>query len=211
MLATAALNRGDLQQLANGLVGAYAGLEPVAVGEQATFNLSGVFDVLCNSTNDAYVDGQPVHLDTTNKVALPTASATSVYLGTSVGTKVAGGSTVRVLLNGGGQPRTSAASTAIAAAGSTYADAAALGAQDIVPISSDGASKGVKLASGYAGKIVRVINTTATACKLYPATGGTVGAGTNTPVTIAASHAVICCCIAADSWLVQDGGAVLAS
>ena len=112
----------------------------------------------------------------------------------------------------GGKLALTASNTPVAAAGSTKTDAAAVGAQDIITISSDSAAKGVKLLTGAPGQIKRLINTTATACKLYPASGGTLsGLTADSPVTIAASHMVICYCVAADTWYVEDAGAVLVS
>lgn len=102
--------------------------------------------------------------------------------------------------------------TPVAAAGNAAGNATAIGAQDTVTISSDSAAKGVKLLTGVAGQVVTLINTTATACKLYPASGGTLsGLTADAPVTIAASHIVKCHCLAADTWRVQDCGAELAS
>ena len=102
--------------------------------------------------------------------------------------------------------------TPVAAAGSVYTDAAAIGVADVVEISSDSAAKGVKLLTGVAGQQIIIINTTATACKLYPATGGTLsGLSANANVTIAASHIVKCICTAADTWFVEDMGAFLAA
>jgi hypothetical protein len=102
--------------------------------------------------------------------------------------------------------------TPVAAAGSAYTDAAAIGAADVVVISSDSAAKGVKLLTGVAGQVIRIINSTATACKLYPATGGTLsGLSANANVTIAASHIIKCICTAADTWTVVDEGAALAA
>ena len=58
----------------------------------------------------------------------------------------------------------------------------------------------------------RIVNTTATACKLYAATGGTLsGLTANAPVTVAASHVLVCYCLAADTWYVEDAGALLAA
>lgn len=95
--------------------------------------------------------------------------------------------------------------TAVAAAGSTVADAGVLGAGTYVQVSSDGATKGVKLPTGITGQIKWVINTTATACELYAATGGTVnGLSANASVVLPASKGVICICTAADTWVVFD-------
>lgn len=95
--------------------------------------------------------------------------------------------------------------TAVAAAGTTVANAAALSSSNISKISSDGATKGVKLPTGVAGQFQIVENTTATACELYAATGGTVnGLAANASVVVPASSGVLCLCFAADTWIVYD-------
>lgn len=94
---------------------------------------------------------------------------------------------------------------AAAGAGGGAAGAAALGSANIVTISSDGATKGVKLQTGVAGDLVYVLNTSATAANLFPATGGTInGGGANVGCAIAASKGAICVCTAADTWTVFD-------
>lgn len=95
--------------------------------------------------------------------------------------------------------------TAVAAAGSTVADAGQLAATRVVRISSDGATKGVKLPTGAAGMIIDVINTSATAAELYAATGGTVnGLAANASVVVPASKGLRCYCTAADTWTAFD-------
>lgn len=95
--------------------------------------------------------------------------------------------------------------TPTAATGSTYLDAAALDATNTTFITSDSAAKGVKLPTGAAGDIMEVINSSATAAKLYPATGGAInGLATNAAVVIPASKGVRCFCSAADTWTVFD-------
>jgi hypothetical protein len=90
-----------------------------------------------------------------------------------------------------------------AAAGSTHTDSAPLAATNTTFITSDSTAKGVKLPNGAAGDIMEVINNSATAAKLYPATGGTLnGLGTNAAVVIPASTGVRCFCSAADTWVV---------
>jgi hypothetical protein len=109
-------------------------------------------------------------------------------------------------------PNVAVNNTPVAAAGSTKTDAAAIGAQDVATVSSDSAAKGVKLLAGIAGQVITLINSTATACKLYPHSGGTLsGLAADAPVTIAASHVVRCYCTAADTWYVEDCGAILAA
>lgn len=257
--AAAALTPGDFYTQADGLIGAYAGMEAASTNDPVVFYMSGVYDVLCAATSDTYAAGAAVYFDTVNKYATTTGSATCLYMGTCEVAKVTGAKTVRVILNGniapslagaatattltvsgattlsstlavtgattatgaitanggivmGGTLKLTASNTPVAAAGSAYTDATAVGAQDIITISSDSAAKGVKLLTGVAGQRKVLINTTATACKLYPATGGTLsGLSANANVTIAASHIVVCICTAADTWYVEDAGAVLAA
>ena len=95
--------------------------------------------------------------------------------------------------------------TPVAAAGSVTGDAAALGSTKTVYVSSDGAAKGVILETGTAGMIKNVINTSSTACEIYPATGGTLnGAAANASMVVPASSGVLCICSAADTWKVYD-------
>lgn len=94
---------------------------------------------------------------------------------------------------------------AVAAAGTTVADAAQLGNAFITHVSSDGAAKGVKLPAGVAGMAMIVINTTATASELYAATGGTVnGLAADASVVLPASKGLLCVCTAANTWTVFD-------
>lgn len=253
LLAAAALSPGDFYALADGLIGFYAGLEAAAINDLVTYYMTGQFDVKCAATTDTYVDGAAVYFDTVNKYATTTGSATCLYMGTAIGAKVTGTSTVRVALNGQIAPSLSGAATAttitvsstatlsgntsvggtlavtgattltgtlkvaanntpVAATGTDQAGAAAVGAQDIVTISSDGAAKGVKLRAGVAGQRITIINTTATACKLYPATGGTIdGLSANAAVTIAASKRYVLVCTAADTWFSIESAAATAA
>ena len=94
---------------------------------------------------------------------------------------------------------------AVAAAGTTVADAAQLGASSIVHVSSDGATKGVKLQTGVANQVVIAINDTATACELYAQDGGTVnGLGADASVVLPASKGLLCFCTADDTWIAFD-------
>jgi hypothetical protein len=90
-------------------------------------------------------------------------------------------------------------------AGGGVAGAAALGSANIVTVSSDGATKGVKLLTGVAGDVVFVLNTSSTACNLFAASGGTInGGGSDVGCAIPASKGVIAVCTAADTWTVFD-------
>jgi hypothetical protein len=64
---------------------------------------------------------------------------------------------------------------AVAAAGSTQGDAAAL-AEGINVVSAADGSKGVILPTAVAGMVIIVKNTAAGALKIYPATGGAINA-----------------------------------
>lgn len=96
--------------------------------------------------------------------------------------------------------------TAVAAAGSTNADAAALTTSQIQHVSSDSAAKGVILPVGVAGYDLTIINDSATACKIYPDAGGNVNGGTATSgsVTVPASKGVRAICTVALTWIVYD-------
>lgn len=90
-------------------------------------------------------------------------------------------------------------------AGGGVGGAAQLASARTVYVSSDGATKGVKLQTGVAGDVVSVINTSSTACNLFAASGGTINGGSaNAGCAIAASKGVICFCSAADTWIVMD-------
>ena len=94
---------------------------------------------------------------------------------------------------------------AVAADGSAVADAAQLARANIVHVSSDSATKGVKLATGVMGDEITVVNDSATACELYAASGGTVnGLAADASVVVPASKGVWCQCTAADTWIVFD-------
>lgn len=93
----------------------------------------------------------------------------------------------------------------VAAAGTTVADAGQLGSSSIVHITSDGATKGVKLPTGVANMMVFVINDSATAAELYAASGGTVnGLSADASVVVPASKGLLCFCTAADTWIAFD-------
>jgi hypothetical protein len=98
---------------------------------------------------------------------------------------------------------------AVAAAGSTVADAGQLPRGNVCHISSDGAAKGVKLPTGVAGDCMWVINDSATAAELYAASGGTVnGLSADASIVVPASKGVLCFCTAADTWIAYDMNAL---
>ena len=91
----------------------------------------------------------------------------------------------------GGLARQSHTVSPVAAAGSTVADAAALNATNVNHITSDGATKGVKLTTVAAGDWGIVINNSSTAAEFYAATGGTVnGLSADASVVIPASKGI---------------------
>lgn len=103
------------------------------------------------------------------------------------------------------QARYKVVTTPVAAAGSDNTDAGQLAAANIVHITSDGATKGVKLATGVLGDEITIVNDSATACELYAATGGTVnGLAANASVVVAASKGIWAQCTAADTWIAFD-------
>ncbi len=115
---------------------------------------------------------------------------------TSTGTNTLGGNTIFKLI---------ATPVAAAGAGGGVAGAAALGAGNFLTVSSDGATKGVKLLTGAAGDVKWILNTSGTACNLFAASGGTINGGAgDAGCTIPASKGVLAVCTAADTWTVFD-------
>lgn len=90
-------------------------------------------------------------------------------------------------------------------AGGGVGGAAAVSLNSVVVISSDGATKGVKLNTGVAGDVVHIINSSGTAANLFAASGGTINGGSaDAGCAIAASTGVMAICTAADTWTVYD-------
>lgn len=117
------------------------------------------------------------------------------------------GNNTRQFFRGDGTQATYASVTAtpVAATGSLFSDAAALPTTNTSFITCDSTAKGVKLPTGAAGDIMEVINTSGTAAKLYPATGGTInGLAANAAVVIPASKGVRCFCSASNTWTAFD-------
>jgi hypothetical protein len=91
---------------------------------------------------------------------------------------------------------------------------AALPAADVCPIVgvTGQTAYGVKLLTGVAGQQVIVINTTAYACTLKAAAGGTVdGLMADAKIVIAASKRYILVCTAADTWFSIEANAAAAA
>lgn len=170
---------------------------------------------------------------TTNPVLKVNANTASVATGvTIVGAAAAGGVAVSaissgtdeslkldakgagtVTINGTGTgaivlarvARVKSVTVPVAAAGSTVSDAGALGAANIVHITSDGATKGVKAPTTALGDFQFVINDSATACEFYAASGGTVnGLSADASVVIAASKGILWQATAADTLIAFD-------
>lgn len=101
--------------------------------------------------------------------------------------------------------RATATITAAAGAGGGVSGAAEMPAQNLILVSSDGATKGVKLPLNQQGDWCIVINTSATACNLFAKAGGTINGGsTDAGCAIPASKGVICSCVDNDTWKVHD-------
>lgn len=123
----------------------------------------------------------------------------------SLGTGVTKTTTGLNTLGGLAALKTIATPVAATGAAGGVAGAAALGAANIVAVSSDGATKGVKFPTSVAGEIRWVINTSGTACNLFAASGGTINGGSaDAGCTIPASKGVLAISTAADTWIVSD-------
>jgi len=138
----------------------------------------------------------------TNRFTVTAASGNTLVAGTLT---VAGASAFTGAAAFGAYVTRKTTATPVAAAGTDLATAAALSASDVVAVSSDGATKGVKLLTGVAGQVKRIINTTTTACRLFPASGGTLnGLSADVAVVLPASKVVEAVCTALDTWTVVD-------
>ena len=112
----------------------------------------------------AYSDPEFESITVTGASALQTVTATTITATTVTGNST-GTSTGAIRLP----------VSAVAAAGSTQGDAAAL-AEGINVVSAADGTKGVILPTAVAGMVIIVKNTAAGALKIYPATGGAVNA-----------------------------------
>lgn len=123
--------------------------------------------------------------------------------GTTLATAMAADTTAPIRSTGLSALKVVATPVAATGAGTGVATAAALGVANVVAISSDGATKGVKLLTGTAGNVVWIINTSATAANLFAASGGVINGGAaDAGCAIPASKGVLCLCTAADTWYV---------
>ena len=97
--------------------------------------------------------------------------------------------------------------TPVPAAGAdgSYGWSQYIGVGNFHVISSDGATKGVRLFVGDQGDQVVLINQSATAANLFPADGGKINGGVaNNGVIIPASKGVIAICTIANNWWIFD-------
>lgn len=108
-----------------------------------------------------------------------------------------------------GLTQNSYTATPVAAAGSTVADAGQLPSTAVCHITSDGATKGVKLpAVTVAGIQILIINNSGTAAELYAESTGTINGGSaDASVVIPASKGVLCISTAAKTWKAFDTAA----
>jgi hypothetical protein len=123
--------------------------------------------------------------------------------GGTAGTVTIGGTNASAVITGGLLKRSTNA-TPVAASGTLIGDAAALTATyDIQTISSAGATAGVILPTGVVKMNLLIVNTSATAAKLWPQSGGTINGGTASHAcTVPANGIMLAICTAADTWFV---------
>lgn len=98
--AAAAYACGDVvvNCVGDGRTGIVAGLDATASGAKVTFQVEGVYDVLCASAT-TFSAGDLVFWDDTNNIAKTTATGGYLLLGRAVRAKVSGELIVRVSLN----------------------------------------------------------------------------------------------------------------
>lgn len=164
---------------------------PDAAGAAQTFVTAALAQTLTNKTLTA-----PVLNGASSASGNFDLSGSSGTFKSCTGTNTLGGNTLFKVI-----------ATPVAAAGAAggVAGAAALGAGNVLTISSDGATKGVKLLTGVAGDIKWILNTSSTAANLFAASGGTINGGSaDAGCAVAASKGVIAFCTAADTWTVFD-------
>jgi hypothetical protein len=113
----------------------------------------------------AYSDPEFDSVTVTGASALQAVTATTIAATTIAATTIAGTSTGAIRLP----------VAAVAAAGSTQGNAAAL-AEGINVVSAADGTKGVILPTAVAGMVIIVKNTAAGALNIYPATGGAINA-----------------------------------
>lgn len=101
--------------------------------------------------------------------------------------------------------RAASSITAATGAGGGVSGAAELPAQNVILVSSDGATKGVKLPFNQQGDWCQIINTSSTALNLFAKSGGTINGGSaDAGCAIPASKGVFCYCTTTDTWKVFD-------
>ena len=95
------------------------------------------------------------------------------------------------------------AATSLTAAGTTYADALALGALDVHMISTCASGAGVQLHAGSPGDSCVVYNGGANQCLVYPPTSANFNSlSANGAFTLPTNTNALCKCVSATQWLV---------
>lgn len=198
------LASGALINVANGnaVITHSSGIFTVSTGDlrvtTAGTNTASVVTVGGTQTLAAKTLTSPVistGLTASGSAANTFAGSTGTFV-TSTGTNTLSGNTIFKAI---------ATPVAATGAGGGVGGAAALGAGNMLYVSSDGATKGVKLLTGVAGDTKWIINTSSTAANLFAASGGTINGGAaDAGCAIPASKGVVAFCSAADTWTVFD-------
>lgn len=150
------------------------------------------------ATNIGAHGGEAATLAAALALVLNDFSASNAAFKTSTGLNTIGGKLALKVI---------AAPVAAAGAAGGVAGAAQLGSANILAVSSDGATKGVKMVTGVAGDVVDILNTSGTACNLFAHAGGTINGGAaDAGCAIPASTGVRAICTAADTWHVFQIG-----
>lgn len=149
-----------------------------------------------------YITGNMVNVDANGNLILPMASAKRISY-TAAGTEVAFTNSSGInSQNGFAFPTT--AEEAVAGAGSTNADAAALSAtKHVHQLTGANGTLGWIFAASTAGQFEFLLNTTAGVPKIYANTGGTCNGGaTNAACTLVTGIvAHLCYSTAVDTWI----------
>jgi predicted RecA/RadA family phage recombinase len=178
---------GGVIVLPGGMVG--IATRPLLAGVPGSLIIRGTFDFPESATDGGMLAGSTSYWDNVNFVATNTASGNS-YLGKVELTTVNGSTTVRVSVNAtangtldGGYNRST-----VAAAGSTQANATLL-PYGFVKVTGANGTTGVTLPpTPAAGGVVRVVNNSASALKVWPDPAATINAiASNGAISMAAN------------------------